>query len=151
MERAKEIGLIEENLTRLYIEDACGCSADLGLAGAFKRTAPSSTARLPAVEQVIQRQVGSVLELAGLTVWGRPFPPVQFTFTEPPKKLASAPGADCNRLQPHARAGDRHGPHPGSGSTDQCDRQLAGLHRKISADWARFRQWLWIAPACRGC
>ena len=92
MERAKEIGLIEENLTRLYIEDACGCSAPIWAlqVRSSELRAEQHEAR-PAVEQVIQRQVGSVLELAGLTVWGRPFPPVQFTFTEPPKKLVVSP------------------------------------------------------------
>ncbi len=92
MERAKEIGLIEENLTRLYIEDACGCSAPIWAlqVRSSELRAEQFEAR-PAVEQVIQRQIGSVLELAGLTVWGRPFPPVQFTFTEPPKKLVVSP------------------------------------------------------------
>jgi hypothetical protein len=41
----------------------------------------------PAVEQVIERQVGQGLLAAGFGVNGAIWPPVQFTFTEPPKKL----------------------------------------------------------------
>ena len=40
----------------------------------------------PIVEQVIERQVASELAAAGIT-----FPPVQFTFSEPPKKLVVSP------------------------------------------------------------
>lgn len=41
----------------------------------------------PAVEQVIERQVTEALLQAGFGVGGVIWPPVQFTFTEPPKKL----------------------------------------------------------------
>jgi hypothetical protein len=45
----------------------------------------------PTVEQVIEQQVGAELAKLGLTAGGRPFPPVQFTFTEPPKKMVVSP------------------------------------------------------------
>ena len=43
------------------------------------------------VEQIIQRQIGEELVRSGFGWLGRPFPPVQFTFTEPPKKLIVSP------------------------------------------------------------
>jgi hypothetical protein len=45
----------------------------------------------PTVEQVIQGQVGWVLKDEGFGVGAWPAPPVQFTFTEPPKKLVVSP------------------------------------------------------------
>ncbi len=45
----------------------------------------------PSVEQVIERQVGAELSKLGMTVGERVFPPVQFTFTEPPKKMVISP------------------------------------------------------------
>lgn len=46
----------------------------------------------PAVEQIVQRQVSQELARVGLGAWGseRVLPPVQFTFTEPPKKLVTS-------------------------------------------------------------
>jgi hypothetical protein len=43
------------------------------------------------VEQVISRQIGSELEKSGLVLFNRPFPPVQFSFTEPPLKMVVSP------------------------------------------------------------
>ncbi|MEZ4715810.1 MAG: hypothetical protein R2851_06940 [Caldilineaceae bacterium] len=43
------------------------------------------------VEQIIERQVGSELARRGLGFAGASFPPVQFTFVEPPKKLVVSP------------------------------------------------------------
>jgi hypothetical protein len=45
------------------------------------------TALRPAVEQVIERQVGEVLHEAGFAIGPVVAPPVQFAFTDPPKKL----------------------------------------------------------------
>jgi len=45
----------------------------------------------PAVEQVIQGQVGTELEQAGLSLGNMAFPPVLFTFSEPPRKLVTSP------------------------------------------------------------
>ena len=43
------------------------------------------------VEQIIERQVGGELARRGLGFAGASFPPVQFTFVEPPKKLVVSP------------------------------------------------------------
>ncbi|MCB0085582.1 MAG: hypothetical protein KDE47_31790, partial [Caldilineaceae bacterium] len=45
------------------------------------------------VEQIIERQISTELSKEGLTLWGQPFPPVQFTFVEPPRKLVVSPRA----------------------------------------------------------
>ena len=43
------------------------------------------------VESIIQQQVGSELAKEGITVMGKPFPPVLFSFTNPPKKMVVSP------------------------------------------------------------
>lgn len=43
------------------------------------------------VEQIIERQLSDELRAESLMVWGQPFPPVQFTFVEPPRKLVVSP------------------------------------------------------------
>jgi hypothetical protein len=45
----------------------------------------------PAVEQAIEAQVGAVLAQEQLGALFKPFPPVWFTFTEPPRKLVVSP------------------------------------------------------------
>ena len=45
----------------------------------------------PAVEQIIQDQVSSVLAQQQLGAGFKAFPPVWFTFTEPPRKLVVSP------------------------------------------------------------
>jgi hypothetical protein len=45
----------------------------------------------PAVEQVIERQVGQVLAEEGFGLGSLALPPVQFAFVEPPKKLVVSP------------------------------------------------------------
>jgi len=43
------------------------------------------------VEQIIERQISHELAGESLTFLGEPFPPVQFTFVEPPRKLVVSP------------------------------------------------------------
>jgi hypothetical protein len=43
------------------------------------------------VEQIIERQVGSAIAIAGVAPAGIVLPPVQFSFTSPPKKLIVSP------------------------------------------------------------
>lgn len=47
----------------------------------------------PAVEEAIERQVGTVLREQGIGAGWPAFPPVWFTFTEPPRKLVASPRA----------------------------------------------------------
>ncbi|MEZ4555477.1 MAG: hypothetical protein R2854_03325 [Caldilineaceae bacterium] len=53
--------------------------------------APEQDAVRSTVEQIIERQVGGELARRGLGFAGASFPPVQFTFVEPPKKLVVSP------------------------------------------------------------
>jgi hypothetical protein len=45
----------------------------------------------PAVEQVVERQVGSVIAAEGIRLGGTSFPPVLFSFAESPRKLVVSP------------------------------------------------------------
>lgn len=45
----------------------------------------------PAVEQLLEEQVSQELVQAGLSLGGAAFPPVLFTFSEPPRKLVVSP------------------------------------------------------------
>ncbi len=45
----------------------------------------------PAVEQIIESQIGWALVSNGFDLNGYPLPPVEFTFTEPPKELVVSP------------------------------------------------------------
>lgn len=45
----------------------------------------------PAVEQILEGQIAYELQQAGLEWANRAFPPVQFTFVEPPRKLVVSP------------------------------------------------------------
>jgi hypothetical protein len=48
-------------------------------------------AQQPAVEQIIEAQIAYELIAEGLAVGGRAWPPVQFAFVEPPRKLVVSP------------------------------------------------------------
>ncbi len=89
MARAVEIGRVERELARR----ASGATAspstaqDAELVQQLADLRHSQDAVRSTVEQVIQRQVTSVLADAGFGVDGAIWPPVQFAFVEPPKKL----------------------------------------------------------------
>jgi hypothetical protein len=53
------------------------------------------------VEQIIERQVTSVLAAEGMGVAGHSLPPVQFTFSEPPKKLVVSPRSRIEQIYGH--------------------------------------------------
>lgn len=92
MHRADEIGKLTDLVNRGYSEAACECKSSIWtLQTQLEGLREEQIATRPTVEQVIQRQVSNVLEVAGFTVAGTVFPPVQFTFTEPPKKLVVSP------------------------------------------------------------
>lgn len=97
--RAMRVGAIERELTwRMSQPDGGDASGERG----GTASGDTSTALLqgelavlrarqeqirPAVEQIIERQVSQALADAGFGIAGMVWPPVQFTFTEPPKKL----------------------------------------------------------------
>jgi hypothetical protein len=94
MARAQRMREVEGEINRALSE---GGSASSAAAERFQRELQElrqqQQAARPAAEQVIQRQVGQELREAGFGLGGWVLPPVQFTFTEPPKKLVVSPRA----------------------------------------------------------
>jgi hypothetical protein len=90
--RADRIGELEDQITGL---SSVGESQEDGEMLSLQTElgdlrAVQSQTRIP-VEQTIERQVSAELDKQRFTLLGFPFPPVQFTFTEPPKKLIISP------------------------------------------------------------
>lgn len=100
LERARQMGSLERQLNAILAEQA---SDDLDTAEMDTTTDAETLqqeleelriqqqADRPAVEQIIQQLVASEIISAGVTVAGRPFPPVLFTFSELPKKMVVSP------------------------------------------------------------
>ncbi len=104
LDSAQQIGAVEWQLDQVYAQPA---PADSGAATGVPaadtaRQAQRLEARLtvlreqqtlvrPAVEQIIETQVGDVLAQQQISGDRRHFPPVWFTFTEPPRKLIVSP------------------------------------------------------------
>lgn len=66
----------------------------------------------PAVEVILETQIGREVLAEGIDWLGQPFPPVWFTFVEPPKKLVVSPRgrimtAHYAMLQPEVSAAER--------------------------------------------
>ena len=92
MARATEIGQIDAELARRASGTAAPStnmlgSTDAELGQRLATLRQNQDAVRATVEQVIQQQVTSVLADAGFGVGGVVWPPVQFAFVEPPKKL----------------------------------------------------------------
>jgi hypothetical protein len=100
MDRAQEVGAAEYHLDQLYAQPAAGEANAPSLRDlADRRQLETSLTVLneqqalvrPAVEQVIQNQVSAVIAQQQLGAGFKAFPPVWFTFTEPPRKLVVSP------------------------------------------------------------
>lgn len=90
--RAQEIQQNESRINKLYSENKNQATeASKELQKKVDELRQSQNANRPAVEQVIENQIGHELVDAGLQFSGKPMPPVQFTFVEPPKKLVVSP------------------------------------------------------------
>ncbi|MCC6166847.1 MAG: hypothetical protein IT329_06420 [Caldilineaceae bacterium] len=87
MADAARVGELEGRIRRLRSE---GGDAAQGQAELTALRVRQEDLR-PAVEQVIERQVGSVLREAGFGVGPWLAPPLQFAFTDPPKTLVVSP------------------------------------------------------------
>jgi hypothetical protein len=99
LDRAQIIGAAESHLDELYAQpagDESQPSAD-DLADRQRLEAKLEVLReqqaqvRPAVEQTIQGQISSILAQQQLGAGFESFPPVWFTFTEPPRKLVVSP------------------------------------------------------------
>lgn len=92
MARADRIGQIEDEITRLLSEGkGQGDPVVVALQSELAAMRTEQSESRHQVEQIIERQVSYALDQAGFSLLGNPFPPVQFTFTEPPKKLIVSP------------------------------------------------------------
>jgi hypothetical protein len=117
LKRAEEISWLEWELDQLYAEPAPGQPA--ASAAEQQQTAARLTVLReqqalvrPAVEQAIERQLAAVLSERAIGAGSPAFPPVWFTFTEPPRKLVASPRASIETayyamLQPNLPAEER--------------------------------------------
>ena len=92
LERAQSIRKLENDINRAFAENNHQATPET------KRWQEEVTAlraqqqaKRPAVEQIIEGQVAHELDKEGLTWVNNVFPPVQFTFVEPPRKLVVSP------------------------------------------------------------
>jgi len=92
LERANEIGALERKMERIFSETGGQPTDD---STALQQQLDDLRARQsgdrPAVEVVIEQQVATELRAEGISWFDGAFPPVWFTFTEPPKKLVVSP------------------------------------------------------------
>jgi len=92
LERARRIGELEGRIERLYSEKSETASTEsASLQREIEALRSEQEAIRPTVEVIIEAQVATALRDQGITLFGRTFPPVWFTFTEPPKKLVVSP------------------------------------------------------------
>lgn len=92
LERAQSIRKLESDINRTFAENNHEATAET------KRWQEELTAlraqqqgKRPTVEQIIEGQVAHELTKEGLAWGDNAFPPVQFTFVEPPRKLVVSP------------------------------------------------------------
>lgn len=90
--RASQIQQLESQLNKLYSTNPDHTTSEAtNLQKKLDELRAQQTRDRPAVEQVIQRQIGQELVDSGLQLYGAPMPPVNFTFVEPPRKLVVSP------------------------------------------------------------
>ncbi len=92
LDKAQRMGELDGEITRLLAADEEGAEAEIQRLQAEEESLRQiQAANRPAVEQIIQAQVGAELAAAGFAIGSVTLPPVQFTFTEPPKKMVVSP------------------------------------------------------------
>lgn len=121
MDRAQAVGAAEYRLDTLYTQPAAGEANAPSMQELTERHRLETSLIVlgeqqalvrPAVEQIIQDQVSSILAQQKLGAGFNAFPPVWFTFTEPPRKLVVSPrdriaNTYYAMLQPNLPAEDR--------------------------------------------
>ncbi len=113
LDLARQAGELEGKIDAIYATnngEPTGESADLQ--AQLDEVRAGKEALRPAVEVILEAQVGSEVVAEGIDWMGRPFPPVWFTFTEPPKKLVVSPRgrimtAHYAMLKPDVSAAER--------------------------------------------
>ena len=90
--RAQRIGELEGEINGLSAASGSGITPAIAhVQTAIDGLRHEQHLRRPAVEQIIEGQVGAQLAAAGLAVGDMVVPPVLFTFSEPPRKLIVSP------------------------------------------------------------
>src|SRR5690606_225073 len=93
LHRAAQIGRLDADLAARAsgLPPFNGALSDVEVARELTELRAQQDAIRPAIEQIIQQQVSDTLVEEGFGFSRFPWPPVQFTFTEPPKKLVVSP------------------------------------------------------------
>ncbi len=92
LDRANQIGALERQIERIYAETGGQASAEsAALQQQIDELRALQNADRPAAEVILEEQVAAEVVAEGITWYGGAFPPVWFTFTEPPKKLVVSP------------------------------------------------------------
>jgi len=102
--RAEEIGALEAQVERIYSEgagsetgagetDGAATAESISLQQQIDARRTEQDAARPAAEAILEGQVGAALVEEGITWFGNAFPPVWFTFSEPPMKMVVSPRA----------------------------------------------------------
>lgn len=90
--RAQDIRRIESEINRSFAEHPQQITPEVKQRQSqLTQLRAQQQATRPTVEQLIEGQVAHELEQEGLEWANRAFPPVQFTFVEPPRKLVVSP------------------------------------------------------------
>lgn len=92
LDRAQEIAQIESEIGQLFSRNDSETVARVQpLQQRLEALRNEQQAKRSTVEQIIETQVAYELNNVGMDLLGHPFPPVQFTFVEPPRKLVVSP------------------------------------------------------------
>jgi len=89
--RAQEIRQIESDISQLLSADRHATEEIQPLQARLEEVRSEQLATRSSVEQIIETQIAHELTKLGFDLFGRAFPPVQFTFVEPPRKLVVSP------------------------------------------------------------
>jgi hypothetical protein len=94
LDRANEIDALERKIERIYSETG-GQATDesAALQQQLDELRVLQDRERPAAEVILEGQIAAELVDEGIAWFGGAFPPVWFTFTEPPKKLVVSPRA----------------------------------------------------------
>lgn len=92
LDRAAAIRRIQDEINRRgSAADSGGGATTTALQSELATLRNQQLAERPLVEQIIEDQIAVELQQVGLAFFAQTFPPVQFTFVEPPRKLVVSP------------------------------------------------------------
>ena len=92
LDRAGEMRRLQNEINRRFSETGgVGVSETVALQNALDALRDEQLDKRPQVEQIIEGQIAYELQQVGLELFDQAFPPVQFTFVEPPRKLVVSP------------------------------------------------------------